>query len=244
MDLLPTLTHRTVRGIDVLGDEAAAALGIHVAFVGREGGVSSDPYRSLNLALSSDDDPVKVTSNRTRVAAALGFDPGALVLVRQVHGVRVLEVPEAGSGVIGEADGLVARAPGPILTVMTADCAPVVVAGTRGVAMLHAGWRGIVGGVVERGLQMVGDPWAGWIGPSIHSCCYEVGPEVVSAWVKRDLPVPGESCVDPGAAAAHILERSGVPAYLSPDCTHHDHGYFSYRRDGVTGRQGAFAWLS
>jgi hypothetical protein len=244
MDLTPTLTHRTVRGIDVLSDDAAGELGVHVAFVGREGGVSTDPYRSLNLALSSDDDPVRVTENRRAAAAALGFDPGSLVLVRQVHGVRVLEVPEGAGGVLGDADGMIARGPGVVLAVMTADCAPVIVAGSKGVALLHAGWRGIVGGVVERGLQLVGEPWAGWVGPSIHACCYEVGPEVVAAWTKRDLPVPGNSCVDPGAAAAHILESAGVPAYASPLCTHHDHGYFSYRRDGVTGRQGAFAWLS
>ena len=250
MDLTPTLTHRTVRGIDVLSDDAAGELGVHVAFVGREGGISTDPYRSLNLALRSDDDPVRVTENRRAVAAALGFDPGSLVLVRQVHGIRVLEVLGVGgdvdvaAGVIGEADGMVARGPGAVLAMMTADCAPVVVVGSKGLALLHAGWRGIVGGVIERGLQLVGDPWAGWVGPSIHSCCYEVGPEVVAAWTKRDLPVPGDSCVDPGAAAAHILERAGVPTHMSPVCTHHDRGYFSYRRDGVTGRQGAFAWLS
>lgn len=244
MDFTPALTHSKVRGIDVLADAAAAELGVHVAFVGREGGVSTGPYWSLNLALSGEDDPVKVTENRRRVAAVLGFDPGTLALARQVHGVRVLEVSEGASGVIGEADGLIALTPGVVLAVMTADCAPAVVAGSRGVALLHAGWRGVVGGVIERGLQTVGDAWAAWVGPSIHSCCYEVGPEVVAAWANRDLPLPGDRCVDPAAAVAHILEGAGVPVAVAGVCTHHDPGYFSYRRDGVTGRQGAFAWLS
>ncbi len=243
MELTPTLVHRVVDGIDVLTDQAALDLGVCVAFTGRDGGVSSEPYRSLNLALTSDDDPSKVTENRRRVAEALGFDPRNLALARQIHGTRVVEVESGRSGVVGEADGLVTSHEEVVLAIMTADCTPVALLGDKGVGMLHAGWRGVVGGVVERGLEMVGRARAAWVGPSIHSCCYEVGPEVIAAFKNRGLPVADDSHVDPSAAVVQILTGAGVPFAIAPECTFHDHGYFSYRRDGVTGRQGAFVWL-
>jgi polyphenol oxidase len=110
--------------------------------------------------------------------------------------------------------------------------------------VLHAGWRGVLAGVIQAGLAALGPPSGAWIGPSIHSCCYRVGPEVVAAFRAAGLPVAGPDRVDPGRAAAHVLEEGGVrEVAISRDCTYCSPHYFSYRRDGVTGRQGAFTAL-
>ena len=90
----------------------------------------------------------------------------------------------------------------------------------------------------------MGEIVAAWVGPSIHSCCYEVGPEVIEAFGARGLPIADASHVDPGATAAHILKRAGVKQVeASTECTSCDARYFSYRRDGVTGRQGGFVTM-
>jgi YfiH family protein len=242
MDLVPKLQTMAIDGVCVRVDAAARRRGLLIAFSDRRGGVSAPPYDQLNLALRVGDDAEPVTANRAKVARAVGFDPQRLALARQVHGAELIEVGPDDAGVLGDADGLVARAPGPVLGILTADCAPVVLAGRDGIAVVHAGWRGVVAGVVEAGVDAVGPVWGAWIGPSIHGCCYEVGADVTAAWTRRGLPVPVPGRVDPARAAAHILTTRGVRALcVSDECTHCSPGHFSHRRDGVTGRQGAFA---
>jgi YfiH family protein len=237
------LTEREINGVRLLTDEGAARRGVLVAFSDRRGGVSRRPYEDLNLALRVGDESVSVAENRRRVAAAAGFSDRDLALARQVHGAKLMEVDPGQSGVIGDADGLVARRPGPILGILSADCAPVVLAGESGIAVLHAGWRGVVAGVIEEGLDAVGSVWGAWIGPSVHSCCYTVGPEVIEQWRGRDLTVHGDR-IDPGRGAAEILARSGVSRVaVARECTHCSPRFFSYRRDRITGRQGGFAAL-
>lgn len=228
----------------LLEDPGARAAGVLVAFSDRRGGVSRAPYDTLNLALRSDDELECVEENRRRAAAAVGFDPAGLALARQVHAAEVLEARPGDAGVLGEGDGLLTRAPGVTVGILTADCTPVVVAGDRGVVILHAGWRGLVEGVVERGAGLVGDVWGAWLGPAIRACCYEVGPEVVDAFSARGLPVSGEGRVDPSDAALAALETCGIDRVARADvCTMCEPTYFSYRRDGITGRQGAFAGI-
>jgi YfiH family protein len=225
-------------------DEPARAQGALVGFTDRRGGVGSAPYDTLNLAARVGDDPAAVEENRRRAARALGFDVGTLALARQVHGADVIEAGPGSCGVLGEADVLVARSPGVTLAILTADCAPVVLLGEEGIAVAHAGWRGLVEGAIESALSALGDARRAWVGPCIHSCCYEVGAEVVSAFRARDLPVADGSHVSPRDAAAAILRRNGLEdVWVSDDCTHCDRNYFSYRRDGSTGRQGSFAAL-
>jgi copper oxidase (laccase) domain-containing protein len=119
-----------------------------------------------------------------------------------------------------------------------------VVAGQGVVAVAHAGWRGVVAGVVGAAVEAVGEVTCAWVGPSIHACCYEVGPEVIQAFSDQDLPIAGPDRVDPGGAAVVQLRRHGVDTIVrSSECTFCDRRYFSYRRDGLTGRQGAFATL-
>lgn len=231
-------------GIELLVDEDARADGLLVAFSNRLGGVSRAPFDELNLAVSVGDERSDVMTNRARVAHAAGFDRDALALARQVHGTELITARRGDSGVLGQADGLVAHEPGVVLGILTADCAPVLVAGPNGVAVLHAGWRGLVGGVIERGLETLGEVRAAWVGPCIHSCCYEVGPEVVDAFKARDLPIADDHHVDPAAGARAVLERNGVGSVVvAADCTHCHDAYFSYRRDFLTGRQGGFIAL-
>ena len=238
------LKESVVDGIRVMTDPDARADGILVTFADRGGGVSRPPYDSLNLAATVGDDPDAVKANRQRVATAAGFDPGELVLARQVHGCGVLEAGRDATGVIGEADVLVSRQPGKVVGILTADCVPVVLAGPGVVAVAHAGWRGLVGGAIEAAIERIGEVSKAWVGPSIHACCYEVGPEVITAFAQKGLPVADPTHVDPGRAAVVALHRAGVShVEATTDCTSCDHRYFSYRRDGVTGRQGAFAGL-
>jgi polyphenol oxidase len=233
-----------IDGIDVLSDPNARSQGWLVAFTSRRGGVSAAPYDSLNLAARVGDKPDPVASNRKRAASAVGFDVEQLALARQVHEADLIEVHPGATGVLGQADGLTIDQPGPVAAILTADCAPVVIATDDSIAVLHAGWRGLVAGVVETGIEKLGDVRTAWVGPCIHSCCYEVGPEVTEAFSNKGLPVAAERRVDPAQAAAAALRNAGVDnVAVAEECTHCSNKYFSYRRDGVTGRQGAFAGL-
>ena len=244
MTAFASLEPQSHGSVELLVDPGARRDGVMVAFSNRNGGASAAPYESLNLAARVGDEPGAVEINRRRVAAAAGFDVGRLSLARQVHGADLLEVDEAASGVLGEADGLVTRRAGSVLAILTADCAPVVVRGDGGLAVLHAGWRGLVAGVLEMGLAAIAPARTAWVGPCIRSCCYAVGSEVVAAFERQNLPVAASDRVDPSDAAVAVLEREGVTdVAVAAQCTHCDPNYFSYRRDGVTGRQGAFAAL-
>ena len=239
----PSLTTTTVDGITVQADEAARRAGVLVAFSGRRGGVSEPPYDSLNLALTLGDRPSAVHENRRRVAAVLGFEPWALALAVQVHGCDVIRVRRGQGGLVGTADGMVTQSRRPVLGLLTADCAPVVMLGRR-LAVAHAGWRGLVGGMVEAAAAPAGPVRTAWVGPSIRSCCYEVGPDVIDTFTAAGLPVADDRHVDIPEAAAAALRALGVrDIAVSEVCTGCDPGWFSHRRDGTTGRNGAFAAL-
>lgn len=235
--------------LPLLRDDGAAEWGVRVAFSKRLGGVSRAPYDSLNMSPFLEDDPEDVARNHERFRDSLSV--GSLKFVKQVHGSTVLDAgfaqPVAGEAcVLGEGDALVAeRGEAGGVVVLAADCVPVLLAGSDRIAAVHAGWKGLVGGVIERALDAVGDVKAAWVGPSIRGCCYEVGNEVLDAFAEADLPRTDESHVDPGGAAAVILGRAGVPEVTTAsDCTYCDATFFSYRRDGVTGRQAAaIAWI-
>jgi YfiH family protein len=226
------------------GDHIAAHLpGARVLFTTRRGGVSTGPYASLNLGLLTDDDPEAVAHNRSTLAARTGV----LAHGRQVHGTevrRVLAPPDADAAP-EPADGQATALPGVAPLALTADCLPIALATTGAVAMVHAGWRGLAGGVIEEGMAALRelDPdghAAAAIGPGARSCCYEVGDEVREA-----LGQDGPTADLPGAARER-LEAMGVTevhdAGLCAMCS--DPGlFFSHRRDGgVTGRQAGVVW--
>lgn len=239
-----SLVEEQVDGIAIRTDAGARRSGVLVGFTDRIGGVSAPPFDTLNLSGSVGDEEPQVLENRRRVAAAARFDADSLALARQVHGADVAVVGPGARGNQGEADVLVTDQRRVILGILTADCAPVAILGETRVAMIHAGWRGLVAGAIERGVSEVGTPRAAWVGPSIRACCYEVGDEVIHAFRERDLPVADDAHVDPARAAVVALRRAGVPSVAaSIECTSCDGRFFSYRRDGVTGRQAGFVAL-
>jgi YfiH family protein len=215
--------------------------GACVRFTTRAGGVSTGPFQSLNLGLLTDDDPEAVAENRRRVAEA-----DALAWGRQVHGTRVLTVGGATTpGTAPDADGVVTAARGVRTLALTADCLPVALVAPEAVAMVHAGWRGLAGGVLAEGadaLRALGaSRIAAAIGPGAGPCCYEVGPEVHAAFGTSGRTI------DLKALARERLEAAGVAEVHDCGlCTICDpERFFSHRRDdGVTGRQAGIAWRS
>jgi YfiH family protein len=214
--------------------------GYVVAFTTRAGGVSEGPFDSLNLG-GRRDDPVRVAENRRRACDALGLDASRLAVNRQRH---TPTVHRAVAGRIDEpGDGLWTDEPGLPMLALTADCVPIAVARANGgpaaLAVLHAGWRGLAEGVVEAGVQALGDgPTRAVIGPAVGPCCYEVGPEV-SARFDADLTEDG--ILDLWTAAERALRRAGVAEVDRVDrCTRCNPDlFFSHRRSGpVRGVQG------
>lgn len=229
----------------MLTDPGAAEAGVSVWFHDRVGGTSKAPFDTLNLAMSVGDDRDDVAANRERAARAGGWSTESLALAKQVHEAGVIEVTNGSPVPVGQADVLVARVPGVVVGILSADCVPVALKGERGVAMVHAGWRGLVAGAVDAGVAAVGPVEHAWVGPSIHACCYQVSRDVVDAFTRAGLPVAANDRVDPGRAAVFALRRAGVRSIASTDdCTSCDSRYFSYRRDGLTGRQGSFVTLA
>jgi len=219
----------------------------------RAGGVSLPPYDSFNLGDHVGDDSAAVAMNRTLLAARLPAPP---LWLRQVHGTRVVQAGEALSG--DEADAAIARRPGQVCAVMTADCLPVLFCDRGGtvVAAAHACWRGLCAGVIEETVAAMGAPGGelmAWLGPAIGPDAFEVGDEVRAAFLARD----------PGAAAAFTARNDGkwladlwclarrrLAALGVQDvrggglCTFlgSEH-FYSFRRDGATGRMATLIWL-
>lgn len=231
----------------------------------RAGGVSAAPWASLNLGVAVGDAPAAVAENRRRFAAALGARP---VFLRQVHGDRVLRLDASLLGQDDQhaADAAVCTEPGIACTVQVADCLPVLFAVRDGsaVAAAHAGWRGLAGGVLERTVDTLceaagctPDAVVAWLGPCIGPAEFEVGAEVVEAFgdAAGDQPtprfVPRRRADGSLRWLAHLprlaherLRRRGVAAVSGGGaCTVADGSrFFSYRRDGVTGRLAAAVW--
>jgi polyphenol oxidase len=224
--------------------------GYVVAFTTREGGVSEGPYASLNLGLRTNDDPQRAVANRRIACAALGADVGRLTHNHQVHSNRVVRAVPGQNGT--EADGVWTDEPGIPLLAMSADCVPIVLVrttGERAVAVLHAGWKGLLGGIVAEGVKALGGgALAAAIGPSIGPCCYEVGEDVAAPYRERygDEIMRGSN-LDLWTAAERALRAARVARVDRFDrCTSCESDtFFSHRRDqGETGRQGVIAYVS
>ncbi|HWM93501.1 MAG TPA: peptidoglycan editing factor PgeF [Thermoanaerobaculia bacterium] len=176
-------------------------------------------------------------------------DAPSVAWAKQFHSARVLP---AHPGNCGEGDALFSDAPDLALSVVTADCVPILLAGPQGLAAVHAGWRGLVGGVIPAALQAAGggEGWTAWIGPTIGPCCYEVGEDVaeqVAAVGGPDVVIPGPDRphLDLVAAARHQLKAAGVEeVYSVASCTRCEaERLYSYRREGqAVGRNAAFIW--
>ena len=223
--------------------------GYRVAFTTRVGGVSEGPYASLNLGRKSGDDPERADENRRIACEAIGADVEKLALNFQVHSARVLRAVPAQRG--EHADGLWTDEPGLPILAMSADCLPIVLArvGKPGVTVLHAGWRGLLAGIVAAGAEALGgEKLVAAVGPAIGPCCYEVGEEVAAPFRERfgDDVVQG-SRLDLWTSAERALRAAGVERVERFDrCTACEpETFFSHRRDaGCTGRQGVIAYVA
>jgi YfiH family protein len=234
----------------------------------RAGGRSAAPYDENNLALHVGDDPSAVVANRRRLAGQLGV--GHVRFMAQAHGAAVAvvdrearhddvphdDVPhdDVPDGDVPDVDALVTASAGCAIAVLVADCVPVAVVGGRAVAVIHAGRRGVVAGVVAAtvsALRALDDgPLVATIGPAICGRCYEVPAEmqaevVAAAPAARTTTAAGTPGLDLPAAVRAQLVGAGVETPEQPAiCTREDARFYSHRRDGVTGRFAMVAMLS
>jgi len=222
----------------------------------RRGGFSQGKYSSLNLGDHVGDDPQAVLANRHWLADRVSGEPCWL---NQVHGITVMDAAAvAAGGQRPDADAAFARQTGVICTVMTADCLPVLLCDDRGriVAAAHAGWRGLLDGVLEAtvaAMAVPGERLLAWLGPAIGPTAFEVGDEVRRAFVERDagsaaafVPASGDKWLaDIFMLARQRLATRGVERVFGGNlCTVSDpERFFSYRRDGQTGRMATMVWL-
>jgi YfiH family protein len=221
----------------------------------RNGGVSAGAYASFNLGRSTGDDPKAVAENRGRLRALLPEEPRWL---KQVHGARVLRAEEVSD--FPEADASVAVERATVCAIQVADCLPILFTDRGGtvVAAAHAGWRGLAGGVIDNTVAEMSragvaraDVFA-HIGPGIGPHAFEVGDDVYQAFTAGDADAstafkrhtPGKWLADLPALARRALARAGVENVYGGDvCTYSDPArFYSYRREKVTGRMGAFIW--
>jgi YfiH family protein len=228
--------------------------GARAFFSTRRGGVSEGPYESLNLGILTDDDPGRVAENRRRLAAGAGLAADAVAMGWQVHGTDLREweqAPEHGGFAepgadLPKVDGHLTGAPGLGLMVLVADCYPVALATEGRAAMLHCGWRGLAGGILESALaRFDGATPAAAVGPGIGGCCYEVGQEVLDAFGDLHGVADGRM-LDLRKVISRKLDAAGVTQVEHVDhCTSCSEDlYFSHRRDhGVTGRQSGMVAL-
>ena len=222
----------------------------------RHGGVSQGVYSSLNLGDHVGDDPLSVRTNRARVSDVLKSTP---VWLNQVHGTSVVDAARTCTGdQPPQADASFSRDSGVGCVVMTADCLPVLFCDDSGsvVAAAHAGWRGLLAGVLETTIMTMGISGANimaYLGPAIGPEAFEVGDEVRSAFVAKNekaalafKPSPaGKWLADIYLLARQRLSGQGVDRVFGGDfCTVNEvERFFSYRRDGQTGRMASLIWI-
>ncbi|MAM53228.1 MAG: multi-copper polyphenol oxidoreductase [Marinobacter sp.] len=227
----------------------------------RAGGVSGRPWNSLNLGVHVEDDPDHVRQNRRRLAESTGLKSEQIGWLNQVHGIDVVELNPDNVGQIAKADASYTRHPGIACAILTADCLPVILADREGtvVGAAHCGWRSLCGGVIENlvsKMAVAPEALQAWLGPAIGPDSFEVGPEVRDAFLDHDPKAvhafrgegarPGHFMADIYALATLRLNHLGVSNVTGGGlCTVKDSDrFFSYRRDGRTGRMATLVWLT
>ncbi len=228
-----------------------------VAFSTRNGGVSEGPFTSLNLGILTEDDHAHVVRNRELLCDAVGADPDSATMAWQRHGANVTRADARGivtpGTVYDHCDGLWTDERERAMLLLTADCMPIALARANedrpALAILHAGWRGLLAGIVGAGVRAIGArSLAAAIGPSIGPCCYEVGEEVAAPFLEAfGADVVRDGKLDLWTSAERALRAAGVERVDRTDlCTScHSDRFFSHRRDhGRTGRQGVIAYVA
>ena len=218
----------------------------------RKGGFSVAPYDSFNLGAHVQDDPLAVTKNRQLLSQYLPSEP---VWLNQVHGIKVIDATKATCA--QDADASFSQNKNVVCVTMTADCLPVLLCNKQGtaVAAIHAGWRSLCDGVIEATIKSLGqasEDLMAWLGPAIGPKAFEVGSEVRAAFVAQDVqaeqafsPVGDKWLGDLYLIARQRLNKQGVTqVYGGGECTFSNPSqYFSFRRDGVTGRMANMIWF-
>jgi polyphenol oxidase len=238
---------------DLLIPDWPAPANVRALQTTRCGGCSPHPWNSFNLGDHVGDAADRVAANRAELRLALPAEP---VWLEQVHGIRVVDAALAAK--LPAADAALARQAGVVCAVMTADCLPVLFCDRAGsvVAAAHAGWRGLQAGVLEATLAAMAvapTEILAWLGPAIGPQAFEVGAEVRAAFVAAD-PAAAQAfraqAADKWLADIYLLARqrllaAGIRAISGADfCTVSDaQRFFSYRRDGLTGRMATLVWL-
>lgn len=221
----------------------------------RSGGVSEGDYHSLNLALHVEDDPQHVQTNRQHLIMDLGL-PQQPEWLLQTHSTRVILLDQQAER---DGDAAVTSTPAQIAAVLTADCLPVLMCNRRGseVAAVHAGWRGLLNGILEQTLmsmQSSAEDVLAWLGPAIGAQQFEVGDEVRQAFLHKDPELepcfahtrPGHYLADLYAIARFRLKRQGVESVSGGEyCTFSEPElFYSYRRQPRTGRQASLIYIN
>lgn len=217
-------------------------------------GFSTGVYQGLNLGTHVGDELAKVEQNRQWLTEQANM-PSAPVWLNQTHSTVVEEV-NAPTRQVLNADGVFTSTTNVVCSAMTADCSPVLLTNVQGtqVAAVHAGWRGLASGIVENAVEKFDGEVMAWIGPAIGAQAFEVGKDVVDAFVSIEAKAmaaftprnqEGKWLADMNQLVTQRLQRAGVnQVYYSELCTFEDaERFYSYRRDGVTGRQATFIWI-
>ncbi|MFN1516901.1 peptidoglycan editing factor PgeF [Vibrio owensii] len=220
----------------------------------RVGGFSTAPYQGLNLGAHVGDDLSIVEKNRDWLAQQAKM-PSAPIWLNQTHSTVVAQASSPTKQVLN-ADGVFTSSSQVVCSAMTADCLPVLLTNTQGtqVAAVHAGWRGLANGIVENALELFSGEVMAWLGPAIGPQAFEVGEDVLQAFVDFDSQahqaftprdIEGKWLADMSKLATQRLNKLGVTqVFDSGLCTFQDkNDFYSYRRDGVTGRQATFIWI-
>ncbi len=243
----------------VLVPDWPAPPGVRAVFTTRIGGASDGPWAAFNLGERVGDEPAAVRANHRRLADLLAL-PGQPQWLLQVHGVTA--VAAVSDGLIRTGDSAWTRDADVVCAVQSADCLPVLLCDRAGsvVAAVHGGWRGLAAGVVTQAVAAMTVSPADllvWLGPAICGACYEVGEEVRAAFVGQLDAGALATCFTPAGRVGHwyadlpAIARAqllalGVPAaaiHGGEHCTFEDSArFYSYRRDGITGRQAALIW--
>ncbi len=227
--------------------------GVRALATTRRGGVSCAPWHSFNLADHVGDDANAVAANRALLRHELPAEP---LWLAQVHGTRCVDAALAASG--AQADASFTRRRGVVCAVLTADCLPVLLCDERAtvIGIAHAGWRGLAAGVIEATVAAMHEP-AGrlmaWLGPAIGPQAFEVGGEVRDAFLAGDPRATSAFAAAPGGKwlcdiyqlARQRLDALGIRRIDGGNCCTASDGdrFFSYRRDGVSGRMASLVWL-
>jgi|TARA_B110000305_G_C19337704_1_gene587476 polyphenol oxidase len=214
----------------------------------RDGGVSEAPYGALNVATHVADQPAHVAENRRRLET-LAELPASPLWLQQVHGTRVL-LADANSAREQQADAVYTRDRHCVLTIMTADCLPILLCSADGeeIAAVHAGWQGLAGNIINKAVaRFSATKISAWLGPAIGPCHYEVDERVRSRFDSDFGFGPGKDrghwMLDLFAVARRQLADAGVESIAGGGCcTYCDSRFYSYRRDGQTGRFATLIW--